>query len=146
MLINAAIILVFSSIAIVNIDAKSCVATGKNRYLCTDDPAKARAHKWEHEPDNSLDFESLDLGEEQEIEGTQEEKDAVSKVITDMKNYFATEVLVKGEYDSVIGRCKNHQKLCAFWTSVGECENNRGFMLSNCAAACRMCMALLSKK
>ena len=104
MFIIATIILVFSSIVVVNVDAKTCVATGENRYLCTDDPAKARAHQWEHEPDNSLDFESLDLGEEQEIEGTQEEKDAVSKVMKAMRHYFESEVLVKGEYESVIGR------------------------------------------
>ena len=35
---------------------------------------------------------------------------------------------------------KNDHELCAFWTSVGECESNRGFMLENCAAACRLCL------
>jgi hypothetical protein len=35
---------------------------------------------------------------------------------------------------------KNRHELCAFWTSVGECESNRGFMLDNCPASCRLCL------
>ena len=35
---------------------------------------------------------------------------------------------------------KNNHDLCAFWTSVGECETNRNFMQDNCAAACRLCL------
>ena len=35
---------------------------------------------------------------------------------------------------------KNDHELCAFWTSVNECETNRGFMLDNCPAACRLCL------
>lgn len=91
-----------SNIAVVK--AKTCVATSENRYLCTDDPVKARAHQWEDQPDNSMNFEDIDLGIEQEIEGSQQEKEAVSKVLSEMKEYFETEVLVKQEYDSVIGR------------------------------------------
>ena len=39
---------------------------------------------------------------------------------------------------------KNTNELCAFWSAVGECESNRVFMLSNCAAACRFCLLLHS--
>ena len=35
---------------------------------------------------------------------------------------------------------KNVHELCAFWTSVGECESNRKFMLEHCPAACRLCL------
>ncbi len=84
--------------------AKTCVATAENRYLCTDDASKARAHEWKDQPDNNIDFDSLDLGEKQEIEGTPEEMQAVKKVLSDMKHYFETEVLVKPEYDNVVGR------------------------------------------
>jgi len=38
--------------------------------------------------------------------------------------------------------CQNTNELCAFWTSVGECESNRGFMLSHCSASCRLCALL----
>lgn len=43
-----------------------------------------------------------------------------------------------------IHNSKNKNELCAFWTYVGECESNRGFMMENCAAACKMCLAMLS--
>mmetsp|Transcript_33388 Transcript_33388/g.38859 ORF Transcript_33388/g.38859 Transcript_33388/m.38859 type:complete len:162 (+) Transcript_33388:131-616(+) len=128
-------------IGVVPVESKICVATAEDRYLCTDDAAKARAYRIER--GEIVDYESLDLGVEQEIEGTAKEKDDVKDVLQEMKKYFETEVLVKPEYESVIGNCKNHQKLCAFWTSVGECENNRGFMIENCAAACRSCLATL---
>ena len=83
------------------VEGKTCVATGQNRYLCTDDVAKARAHKWA-EGDKSLKYEDLDLGVEQQMDGTQEERDAVLEVMEKMKVYFETEVLVKPEYDDVI--------------------------------------------
>ncbi len=35
---------------------------------------------------------------------------------------------------------KNNHDLCAFWTSVGECDSNRIFMQDNCAAACQLCL------
>lgn len=35
---------------------------------------------------------------------------------------------------------KNYHELCAFWSSVGECETNRIFMMENCVAACRLCL------
>ena len=86
------------------IEGKTCVATALNRYLCTNDPEKARAHKWDGGEDDIISFESLDLGESQEISGSEEEIENVKKVLNDMKHYFETEVLVKTEYDSVIGR------------------------------------------
>ena len=85
-----------------------------------------------------------------------------------MYHYFEEEVLSRSEYEHVRGKwcvssrvhlvvakpmslfsdlhlvmtfpSKNDHELCAFWTSVGECETNRGFMLDNCPAACRLCL------
>ncbi len=90
------------------VTAKTCVATALNRYLCTDDPEKARAHKWKDDPSSSFsaaaEYESLDLGEEQAMDGTDQEKEGVARVLSEMRDYFETEVLVKSEYDSVIDR------------------------------------------
>ena len=83
------------------VNAKTCVATAENWHLCTDDASKARARKWKSQP---IDFDSLNLGKKQEIEGTPEEMQAVKKVLSNMKEYFETEVLAKPEYDSVLGR------------------------------------------
>ena len=43
-------------------------------------------------------------------------------------------------YTSTFTCSKNEHELCGFWSSLGECETNRGFMLSHCAAACRLCL------
>eukprot|EP00979_Chaetoceros_neogracilis_P005248 scaffold928_cov189-Chaetoceros_neogracile.AAC.1 len=55
-------------------NAKSCVATDEeNRYLCTDDAAKANAFRNKN-PSANFSFE--DLGVVQIIQGTEQEKAA----------------------------------------------------------------------
>jgi len=82
----------------------------------------------------------MDLGVEQRITGSETEQLRIRNVLRKMYTYFEEEVLSKSEYEHVRGRCKNEHELCVFWTSVGECESNRGFVLENCAAACRLCL------
>mmetsp|Transcript_281 Transcript_281/g.794 ORF Transcript_281/g.794 Transcript_281/m.794 type:complete len:144 (-) Transcript_281:1035-1466(-) len=79
-------------------------------------------------------------GVPQRRDGSDSEREAVQYVLQHMDSYFLFEVFGKPEYASVRGRCQNMNELCAFWASVGECETNRGFMLNNCAAACRLCL------
>jgi hypothetical protein len=81
-------------------------------------------------------------GVPQRVDGSVSEKWAALKVLYQMEHYFRAEVLARPEYATAKGECANHNELCAFWSSVGECENNRGFMLNNCAAACRLCLLL----
>ena len=83
---------------------KTCVATSANKFLCTNDAAKARAYTWKDAPNNNVDYQSLDLGIEQENQGSPEEKESVINVMEQMKHYFETEVLVKQEYNDVLGR------------------------------------------
>lgn len=84
--------------------AKTCVATAEDRYLCTDDAAKALASKWKNAPDNTFDFDSLDLGVKQEVSGNQAEKEKVLIILKEMREYIEQEVYAKSEYNSVIGR------------------------------------------
>ena len=35
--------------------------------------------------------------------------------------------------------CKCRHELCAFWASIGECENNPKYMLLHCAPVCQTC-------
>mmetsp|Transcript_7163 Transcript_7163/g.15807 ORF Transcript_7163/g.15807 Transcript_7163/m.15807 type:complete len:161 (+) Transcript_7163:179-661(+) len=105
-------------------------------YICTDTPDKTRlAVSSQHYNTNHYD-----LGVKQRISGSREELARIRKVMVDMENYFENEVMSRSEYEHVRGRCKNEHELCAFWSSLGECETNRGFMLSHCAAACRLCL------
>lgn len=103
-----------------------CVDTGNDSFVCTEGSQLIR--------------EKSDFGVPQRIDGTEEEKRQIREVIEKTSEYFFNEVLVMPEYEHVRTACKNNNELCAFWTSVGECETNRVFMMSNCAAACRFCL------
>ena len=74
--------------------SKMCYATSENRYLCTDDPSKARTYR---------DPEPIYTGVEQTVDGTKEEKDAVEEVLKRMNQYFENEVMTKAEYSGIRG-------------------------------------------
>jgi len=121
-------------------DSKICVATEENRYLCTDrHTTKASIY-----PEFNT-HQNFNVGVEQRVDGSDEERAAVEEVLRLMHEYLDNEVLVKPEYGPVLDSCENTKELCAFWVSVGECDANRGFMLDNCAASCRLCLLLHSK-
>ena len=87
----------------------------------------------------------LNIGVPQRIDGSEAEKEAVKEVMIQTEYYFRSEVLTHPAYYRDVrnlGVCQNTNELCAFWTSVGECESNRGFMLSHCSASCRLCALL----
>jgi len=66
----------------------------------------------------------------------------IKKVINQYHQYFANEVLIKGEYSMVRKDCKNHHQSCAYWVTAGECERNLAYMTENCPLACRTCLRL----
>merc|ERR1712007_81662 len=35
--------------------------------------------------------------------------------------------------------CKDDQRDCGYWASIGECSRNRGYMSENCKASCNSC-------
>ena len=102
--------------------------------------------------DNEIAFEQaveslshLNIGVPQRIDGSDAEKEAVKQVLIQTEKYFRDEVLMHPvfyRYVRELGVCQNTNELCAFWTSVGECESNRGFMLSHCSASCQLCALL----
>jgi len=97
--------------------------------------------------DNMTDKEWIQKSAEiagvpQRIDGSADEKEAVRQVIRRMDIYFREEVKANVAYVEAnnYGRCANHNDLCSFWASIGECESNRGFMVAKCTAACRLCL------
>jgi len=124
-------------------DSSSCISLDyANNYVCTDDPEASR-RAVSLVADDGSDMSSafdLDLGVEQRITGSAQEQIKIRAVLRKMYKYFDEEVLSRPEYERVRGKCKNQHELCAFWSSVGECESNRGFMLEHCAAGCRLCI------
>ena len=87
----------------------------------------------------------INLGAKQRISGSVSEQKSVVRVLYKMEQYIWNEILSKKQRfknGTLMSQCKNENELCAFWASVGECDSNRGFMLVNCAASCRLCMLL----
>jgi len=130
-----------------NKDAKCIAVDSYHTYICTDNPeASRRAVSSSIATDGSssdnviVSAFDMNLGVEQRITGSESEQLKIRNVLRKMYTYFEEEVLSRSEYEHVRRRCKNDHELCAFWTSVNECETNRGFMLDNCPAACRLCL------
>jgi len=89
------------------VEGKICVATEENRYLCTDDAAKANVYRDQHNSRTStspLNLDISELGVEQTISGTPQEVEKVEKVLAKMEDYFVQEVYAKPEYKSVRGK------------------------------------------
>lgn len=113
-------------------------------YLCTDSPRTAlgtiKAHEKAIHGTSSQDRTIINTGVSQRLSGNEDEINKVRGVLAEMMRYMDEEVMNRSEYEHVRDSCRNDHELCAFWTSVGECESNRVFMLQNCAAACRLCL------
>jgi len=82
-----------------------------------------------------VDKESVDFGTAQEANNDPN----VLEIIRLYQEYYFKNVLVDSQLKDVAGECKNRHENCAFWVSIGECENNPGFMKVSCALACRTC-------
>ncbi|KAL3811477.1 hypothetical protein ACHAXA_010729 [Cyclostephanos tholiformis] len=131
-----------------------CIAVDSySTYICTDDPVASRRAAMadpslvdgegaDGDDDDGIvvSVHDVDLGVEQRIAGSEMEQLRIRNVLRRMRAYVEDEVLSRSEYEHVRDKCKNGHELCAFWTSVGECESNRGFMLDICPAACRLCL------
>lgn len=79
------------------------------------------------------------IGSIQTVGGTQHEIEGTQKVIKEMVRYLREEVLMEREYELMFKECVNTHELCAFWASIGECENNPTYMLQECMLACKKC-------
>mmetsp|Transcript_620 Transcript_620/g.1344 ORF Transcript_620/g.1344 Transcript_620/m.1344 type:complete len:155 (+) Transcript_620:114-578(+) len=129
------VLLCLTKLTISRLSSDVCIDVGEEEMICTKEVLETRTR---------YDNVSINVGVTQRIDGSDSEKQAVRDVLKLMDNYFFHEVLALPEYDYARSRCKNSNELCAFWSSVGECESNRVFMLTNCPAACRFCLLLHS--
>jgi len=116
----------------------------ENSYVCNSKSKANMDSYYEQLTDEEWVQKSKLCGVPQRIDGSEKEKEAARNVLKRMDIYFREEVTAKMEYAEAnsMARCQNHNELCAFWASVGECESNRGFMVQKCTAACRLCLLL----
>lgn len=59
--------------------------------------------------------------------------------ISYMKKYIHADKPTHLLLSKTIDKCKNKNSLCSFWASIGQCEKNKAFMVTNCAPACKSC-------
>ena len=76
-------------------------------------------------------------GLKQEDVKSEKEKVLIDKVLDKTRLHM-------GELSPELGKnCVNQHERCAFWSSIGECEKNPGYMITSCAPACQTCDQLL---
>lgn len=78
-----------------------------------------------------------DLGEPQDLDPTYSQMifDRIEKA----REYIHSKVMVEDMYKEVRQLCRNEHTACAFWSVLGECENNPAYMHVNCAPVCETC-------
>lgn len=59
--------------------------------------------------------------------------------IRETREYIENEVMVDEKYKKIRSICKNKHESCTFWSILGECEKNPGYMTVNCAPSCGSC-------
>jgi hypothetical protein len=65
--------------------------------------------------------------------------DTLRRIQEARQYYLLKEVAIEAKYEKVRNVCKNKHENCAFWSSIGECENNPGYMHVNCTPVCQTC-------
>lgn len=78
-------------------NAQACIGTVDNRYICTDNSAKAHTHASGRHSISHVKH----LGIEQSIIGSDKEIEGIKEIIMKMEEYIMNEVLAKPEYARV---------------------------------------------
>ncbi len=78
-----------------------------------------------------------DIGKPQDLDPGY--SDMIVERIEKAREYFHSKVMVEDLYKGVRSICRNEHNFCAFWSVLGECENNPAYMHVNCAPVCETC-------
>jgi hypothetical protein len=78
-----------------------------------------------------------DMGVPQNIDPRQAQ--ATLDRLEEARQYMQNEVMVEAKYEPVRPLCQNKHESCTFWSMIGECDNNPGFMKVHCGPVCRSC-------
>ena len=79
---------------------------------------------------------SATFGVPQRIEGSRKEEVALR--VKKTAEYMTSDNVEELE-ENIRNNCQNRNDLCAFWAVIGECDNNKAYMATNCAPSCESC-------
>lgn len=88
-------------------------------------------------PESTATSLASDLGEVQQLDATY--SNDIYNRIEEARDYVQSVVNKEERYAGLRHLCKNKHTNCAFWSVLGECENNPGYMQTNCAPVCKSC-------
>ena len=88
-------------------------------------------------PARQLDSVGSEMGEPQTVDASKQNE--IFEVIAQARLYMNNVVHLDDKYKDVRDICKNQHESCAFWASLGECENNPNYMKAKCAPVCQSC-------
>jgi prolyl 4-hydroxylase len=88
----------------------------------------------------TFDGLGTDLGEPQHVDANHATE--IHRKIEEAREYIYGVVKNDNILKTVEGLCKNKHPSCAFWSVIGECENNPGYMQTNCGPVCSSCHML----
>lgn len=78
-----------------------------------------------------------DIGQPQDLDSSY--ADLIFERVEKAREYIQSRVMVEDVYKDVRSICRNEHSSCAFWSVLGECENNPAYMHLNCAPVCETC-------
>mmetsp|Transcript_1080 Transcript_1080/g.3152 ORF Transcript_1080/g.3152 Transcript_1080/m.3152 type:complete len:492 (-) Transcript_1080:1135-2610(-) len=91
-------------------------------------------------PRVNIDPTGSNLGMPQHLDSKYRED--ILERLEEATEYMETVVHHDDKYESVRSLCQNKHESCAFWSIIGECEKNPGYMKVNCAPVCKSCEML----
>lgn len=115
--------------------SKSCDTCGKTKKRTSQQQQQRNLEMQLAEDDQDAVDATEDFGEIQRVSGDEAAVTLdIVRLSVDYMQKEATELP-----DDVLSKCLNRNELCAFWASLGECDANKAYMVTNCAPSCRTC-------
>ncbi|KAL7573479.1 hypothetical protein ACA910_013793 [Epithemia clementina (nom. ined.)] len=68
--------------------------------------------------------------------------ESIAARIEETERYMREIIWADDFYMTVRKKCFNHEDMCTIWAALGECDNNRPYMVEFCSPACGTCKEL----
>jgi prolyl 4-hydroxylase len=104
--------------------------------VCGNQQPQTVNHQEPVSDDTTLIAMTTEFGELQRVDGA-EAYQTLERIEATLNYMYSDQVAQLPK--SVRTGCLNRHELCTFWAVIGECDNNKAYMTTNCAPACQTC-------